>query len=105
MSTWERLTPRRRRWLAVPNDEVLPVQYLDSPVYLRHAMCLTMRINQVLDAQKLSSSLGELCRHLDEGWKILGGRLHSDVRTCTAYDDRKRNSYTMAEREAGQARS
>jgi hypothetical protein len=61
----------------VPTDEVLPVHAFDNAIGLRVPICLTLRFDEVLDAQKLVRSLARLAELGD--WKKLGGRLRLNV--------------------------
>ena len=69
----------RRRQIPsrVPTDEVLPVHVFDNVIGLRVPICLTLRFDEVLDAQKLVRSLARLAELGD--WKKLGGRLRLNV--------------------------
>ena len=60
------------------NDDVYPVHYYDDDAMLRSIMVLWSFVyNDVLDAEKLHSSLARLLEK--EGWRKLGGRLRLNV--------------------------
>lgn len=62
----------------VPTDEVLPMHLFDDVSYLRgHNLIWTFKFHDILDADKLGSSLSELFE--TEGWRKLGGRLRLKV--------------------------
>lgn len=66
-------TPER-----VPSDEVVPMHLFDDVPYLRgYTLMWTFRIDDVLDADMLASSLSELFK--SDGWRKLGGRLRLKV--------------------------
>ncbi|KAM0519007.1 hypothetical protein ACHAPE_003998 [Trichoderma viride] len=66
--------PRRSAPPIVPTDEVAPVHLFDDTDTMRGiTMMWTFRFDEVLDADKLGSSLSELFQM--EGWRKLGGRL------------------------------
>lgn len=64
---------------AFPDDDVYPVHILDDTKTMRSILIAwTLCFNDVLDADKLQSSLATL---LDTGdWRKLGGRLRLNVR-------------------------
>ncbi|KAL9586171.1 MAG: hypothetical protein Q9212_001092 [Teloschistes hypoglaucus] len=60
------------------NDEIFPVHPLDQAAIVRSSVIsYTFRYNDVLDAEKLRSSLVSLLEI--EGWRKLGGRLRLDA--------------------------
>lgn len=70
--------PRRSAPPIVPTDEVVPVHLFDDTDTLRGiTMMWTFKFDEVLDADKLGSSLSELFQM--EGWRKLGGRLRRRV--------------------------
>lgn len=63
----------------IETDEVFPFHYQDHWVGgMGFILSMTFRCNDVLDPEKLRSSLVQLLK-LD-GWRKLGGRLRRDVR-------------------------
>ena len=62
----------------VPTDEILPLHEFDGRMQVRSIiMGWTMRFDDVLDADKLNTTL---CRLLEIGaWRKLGGRLRERV--------------------------
>lgn len=62
----------------VESDEVYPVHMLDDTKTLRSAIVSwTLRFNDVLDADKLHTSLSRLLEIGD--WRKVGGRLRQNV--------------------------
>lgn len=62
----------------VPTDKVIPLHFWDdSPLYRRIALYNLKVFDDVLDPQKLRSSLESLVS--EATWKKLGGRLRKDV--------------------------
>lgn len=63
---------------AFPDDHVFPVHAMDDTKTMRSILLAwTLCFNDVLDANKLQSSLAELFEIGD--WRKLGGRLRLDV--------------------------
>ncbi|KAL7948138.1 hypothetical protein V8C42DRAFT_316793 [Trichoderma barbatum] len=68
------LGPKRSAPAIVPTDEIAPLHLFDDTATLRgYTMMWTFRFEEVLDADKLGSSLSELFQM--EGWRKLGGRI------------------------------
>lgn len=66
----------------VPTDRVIPVHYWDdSPLYRRIALYNLKVFDDVLDPEKLRTSLEHLVSQTT--WSKLGGRLRKDVSTPT----------------------
>lgn len=63
-----------------PTDEVAPLHFFDDTPTLRpFTLMWTFRFDEVLDADKLGSSLAALFQM--EGWRKLGGRIRLRVRS------------------------
>ncbi|KAL7928577.1 hypothetical protein V8C35DRAFT_317904 [Trichoderma chlorosporum] len=66
--------PKRSPPAIVPTDEIAPLHLFDDTPTLRgFTLFWTFRFEEVLDADKLGSSLSQLFQM--EGWRKLGGRL------------------------------
>ena len=62
----------------VPTDQILPVHFLDDTDMNREYICTwTMSFQDILDADKLATSLSRLAEIGD--WKKIGGRLRLNV--------------------------
>ena len=70
---------RRATPVTVPTDTVIPLNYFDDFKILRSWIIdLTLRFDDVLDAQRLQRALARL---MELGnWKRLGARLRKNVR-------------------------
>lgn len=72
------LGPRRSAPPIVPTDEIAPVHLFDDTGTMRgFTLMWTFKFDEVLDADKLGSSLSELFQM--EGWRKLGGRIRRRV--------------------------
>lgn len=61
-------------------ETVIPLHYFDdSPMFARITMYALMVFDEVLDPEKLRSSLDRLVRR--EGWRKLGARVRKGVRS------------------------
>ncbi|UKZ74502.1 hypothetical protein TrVFT333_002172 [Trichoderma virens FT-333] len=68
------MAPKRSPPAIVPTDEIAPLHLFDDTTMLRGCTLMwTLKFDEVLDADKLGSSLSELFQM--EGWRKLGGRL------------------------------
>lgn len=80
MALWRLLgaSPTRRLPAPIENDDVYPVHMLDDTKTLRGLIVTwTLRFNDVLDADKLHTSLSRLLELGD--WRKVGGRLRLKV--------------------------
>ncbi|KAK2756194.1 hypothetical protein FQN54_005602 [Arachnomyces sp. PD_36] len=77
LSTLPLLIGKKPRPARVRTDEVLPTHFLDdTPGNRSFVLVWTLRFNDVLDANRLHSSLTRLLEM--EGWRKLGGRLRTN---------------------------
>ncbi|KAH6607025.1 hypothetical protein Trco_003338 [Trichoderma cornu-damae] len=68
------LGPQRSRPPTVPTDEIAPLHLFDDTATLRaFTLMWTFKFEEVLDADKLGSSLSQLFQM--DGWRKLGGRI------------------------------
>lgn len=68
----------------VATDRVIPFRFIDDFIYTR-GLCLdiSLRFDDVLDAEKLRESLDVLLNR--DGWRKLGARLRLNVRFYCIY--------------------
>ena len=65
-----------------PTDRVLPLHFFESSLLVQNSnMAVSMVFDEVLDPEKLKSSLENLVKR--DGWQRLGGRLMKNVETTT----------------------